>query len=138
MTVRRNFSLDDDAAALLSRLDNASHYVSALVRDAWRRWQQAHEALRRAGWDGPALCAACDALNGTWLLEPRLAGVMSLELHDAQRLSDVCGKWGVDPRRWAELHDGLRDDLAIALRAIVTEFWAGNTELELLLQEGRR
>jgi hypothetical protein len=131
---RQNFSIDNDVSQLLARLNNRSAYLCNIVRRRWQAWQDAHATLTHAGWDGPALCAACEALNGRRLSgDDGRADVVAAELEDAQMLDGVCGKWSVAPARWKELIASLRDDAtgthSRALCTIVEEYWAGNTVL---------
>jgi hypothetical protein len=128
--------VDADVAEALAQVGDLRAYVQDLVRARRREWQAAYLRLSMAGWTGPELCAACDALNGHGGLEAfglggGAAGI-ALELHDAQRLGDLCGKWGVEPERWAGLVDRVHKDReqAEALSVIARELWAGNQEVE--------
>lgn len=139
-TARITISLDEGTAALLVHVPQKSGYIASAIEARWRVWQDALETLRRAGWTGPQLMAACDVLNGVWLFGHRAGVAISLELADAQRLNGICSKWEVDPESWAERWQALREDTALAerealaLRAVVAEFWAGNNKLEAALE----
>ena len=88
-------------------------------------------------WTGRELLAACDSLNGYWHVRSIPAGpAVALNLSDSEMLNGICGKWDVQPERWAahveEVHNSA--ELANALLAIANEFWAGNQALEALLR----
>jgi hypothetical protein len=137
---RLQIRLEADVAEALSHVEDPRAYVQDLVRHRRRQWQAAYLLLTTSGWTPQELLAACDALNGHSLLEdlggwPGGAGV-PLELHDAQRLRDLCGKWGIDPARWAahveRLAQAPEEREAVALLA--RELWAGSGELERRLR----
>jgi hypothetical protein len=69
---------------------------------------------------------------GGW---PGAAGV-PLELHDAQRLGNLCGTWGVDPERWAAHVERLAQapEEREAVARLARELWAGSGELERRLR----
>jgi hypothetical protein len=132
---RLSLRVDADVHAALAQVEDQRAYVEDLVRTRRREWQAAYLRLSQAGWTGQEMCAACDALNGYGALEALGIGAgaqgIALELHDAQRLTDVCGKWGVDSARWVDRVTSVHDDqaLAQALGLIAREFWLGNGEV---------
>lgn len=124
-------SLAPDAADILAEIEESGEYVAHLLRDSDRRWRAALMRLRSAGWGGPELRAAIDALNGYW--DTGLPATWAAqELHDAQSVQDVCGKWDVDPDRWTRNIRTVADDpeLAAALVDVARAFWRGCTPLE--------
>ena len=133
---RLQLRVDADVADALAQVDDLRAYVEGLVRSRRREWQAAYLRLSLAGWTGPELCAACDALNGYGGIEAfgiggGAAGI-ALELHDAQRLTDVCAQWGASHERWVEHIDRVHEypEEAEAVGVIAREFWAGNGEVE--------
>ena len=135
---RVNLTLEPDVAAVLKGWDRGSRarYVSQVLRERWGAWQSALRVLRQAGWMRPEMYAACDALNGVWMTDDvgyeSLGPGMALELYDSERLNRIAEKHQVDPRVWEARYTQIRESeaLARALRAVVTEWWAGNPACE--------
>ncbi len=133
---RRNLTLDADVDELLGRVGNASDYLSRVIRERWREWTDALATLAARGWTRSEIYAACDALNGTWLVGPsRSPQAIALELHDAARFGALerhganADTWGARVREVAESHE-----VTHALVAVVTEFWFSNAALESMLE----
>lgn len=134
---RLSIRVDPDVAEVLARVDDARAYLESLVRHRRREWQGAYARLTSGGWSSEHLRAACDALNGydltLWHPEGRELGVgIALELHDAQRLNDVCRQHGADADVWARsLVPAVGTDLAVArdLATLAREFWGGDQEV---------
>ena len=103
---------------------------------------QALETVRLAGWHRADILAACDALNGYWLVGQMGGGggsgpALAMELHDAAVLGDLPAKWEVNGDRWAEMVAQLREDppgLARSLLVVVEEFWGGNAYVERAIE----
>lgn len=115
--------------------------IDAIVGDALMGPLDALASLESAGWSTPYLCAACDALNGTWLAGEFGVGGIQLELHDAERIAiegggSLVAKHGGDPDRWPGLVASLNEAGARALRVVVTEFWRGHLVVEKRLGYG--
>lgn len=129
-------TIDPDVRALLDRTGNRSAYIEQAVRERWRAWQEALSLLRAQGWHREELHAACDALNGHWMIpyEDRvpMGSSIALELYDAARLNGVAEKHQVAPRVWEARVEQVRTDdrIARALRVVVTEWWSGNQACE--------
>lgn len=129
-------SLDADVVQLLDRTGNRSAYVEHVVRESWQAWQAALDLLVSQGWHREELHAACEALNGLWMIpyEDRvpMGSSIALELYDAQRLNGTADKHGVAPRVWEARTTQVRTDerIARALRVVVTEWWSGNAACE--------
>ena len=130
---RKNYTLDPSTIAILERCDNASAYLTGLVQHRAQEWHAALETLRAAGWTTPDLHVACDALNGCWLQQPYLTPqAVALELHDAQGLNGTAEKHHVTPERWKAQVWQVSESwpIALALVAVVTEWWSGNGACE--------
>lgn len=131
---RKHFMLSDQTLGLLGRVKNASGYIDQLVSTTWTRTQQALLALQGGGWKPEEILAACDVLNGSWLLvqNPTWNGA---SMADG---SEYAEKWGIDGVRWKELSEMVltRVEIAFALDLVVAEFWAGNNHLEALIRKG--
>jgi hypothetical protein len=134
-------TLPEDVDALLDRVGNASEYVSRIVVQRWELWMTALATLRSAGWTSSEMLAACDALNGHWMLEQaRRPEFLADELSDAQRLNNVCDKWDVPPKRWTSRVKSLRDsdDMSAALIVLSREYWCGNEACLVAIRRDER
>ena len=130
---KRNLTLPADVNALLDQVGNASEYLASVLGQRWQAWTDALATLRGADWSSNEMLAACDVLNGYWLLGHGRSGqFVSVELADAQRLNDICGKWEIPEARWAERCREVHQDsiVAFALVTLVSEFWTGNEACE--------
>ena len=137
---KRNLTLADDVNALLDRVGNASEYISKVVTQRWREWTEALAMLRAAQWSSGELLAACDVLNGYWLVGHGRSGqFVAAELQDGQRLNDICSKWDIAPKTWKlrVLQVAERPEIAIALVTLVEEFWTGNEACEGAIRRER-
>lgn len=137
---KRNLTLPDDVNALLERVGNASDYIAKVVQQRWREWTDALATLSAAGWASGELLAACDVLNGYWLVGHGRSGeFVAAELDDGQRLNDICRKWKISPAKWSERVKQVarQPEIAIALVTIVEEFWAGNEACEAAIRRER-
>lgn len=139
---KRNLSVSDDVDQLLDRVGNASEYVDRVVRARWREWTEALDLLVQSGWVRAEILAACDALNGYWMIGSGKSGAfIAAELEDAERLNKLCAKWDLAPERWAQCYGeiGRSQPLAHALTIVVEEFWTGNEAIEAAIAKaGRR
>lgn len=135
----RTFRLSDDLVETLdakagdggSRATVVEHLVESHDRDM----RDAMMVLKvQAKWERPEICAAMDALNGTDLAYPmsRDPRILALDLHDAAKLNDVAGKWGVDADVWAKRVAQVRESVSVAwsLRVLARAFWAGDAWVE--------
>lgn len=105
-----------------------SDYITDLVDERWRDWQDGLEHLRTVGWADAELLAACDALNGKLIsarhdLGPQLAATME----DAAIIDGIAKKYNVGDR-WRDRCGEVRasDATARSLLAVVREWWTGN------------
>lgn len=131
---RKNFILSESTMGLLSRVDNMSGYLDRLIQDRFQRAQMAVMHLHSVGWKSNEILAACDVLNGSWLL------IQAPTWHGAS-LSDgpeYAGNWEISPDRWMEMAKQIseRQDLAFALDLVVSEFWSGNTYIDKIIRRG--
>lgn len=104
--------------------------------------------LESVGWSRPYICAACDILNGTWLMPYHGPGGVRIELWEGERIAlegaaevgleggGIVEKHGGDPAAWKPLLEALNDETARALTRIVTEFWRGHRVVEKRLGYG--
>ena len=139
MTQRLNITVDDSTSGLLGQVGEKrqSGYISRLVQDAWQRWQDGLGTLAQSGWKAPEILAACDALNGLWLVGMyRSPGSVAMELQDDAQLNGLCEKWDISPDRWGDLITQLRDSwpLMIALCDVSAEFWRDNAACEAAIR----
>lgn len=132
----KSFRLSAEAAGVLSRIDNATRYIEALVLARNQRAQQSLCYLQSIGWNSREILAACDVLNGTWELckVPRWHGQ---SLADGQEYAQ---KWEISLERWSELSCQVSESelVAYALHEVVSEFWCGNTALEKMIRKINR
>lgn len=138
---KRNLTLPEDVNALLERVGNVSEYLAKVITQRWREWTEALATLRAADWTSAELCAACDVLNGYWLVGHGRSGeFVAGELEDGQRLNDICAKWDVSPKKWAQRVQQVatRPEIAIALVTLVEEFWTGNEACEAAIRREER
>ncbi|MFQ5425911.1 MAG: hypothetical protein ACE5EV_02400, partial [Gaiellales bacterium] len=109
----------------------------ALVRQHAREWQESLELLRHAGWQREEILAACDALNGLWLIAGMsAASQVSTSLADSAALERLVERHDTGPVTWDGLVRGIAESepLARALLCVVTEWWAGNGVLQRALE----
>jgi hypothetical protein len=131
---KASFTLDPTTVEILREAGNQSAYLDSVVTRAAREWQEALDTLVSGGWTSAEILAACDALNGVWMVGAPNAsgGGIALELHDAQRLTAIATKWELTADRWATRVD-LVDRIPVvawAVRTIAVEFWAPNEAVE--------
>jgi hypothetical protein len=101
-------------------------YIERLIGRHMQEHQEALQVLRAAGWTLEETFAACDALNGIFLLRSYpLGSYLFAELYDAQRLNDICANHGADPEKWLERCRQVREDATIAwaIWEVVWGFW---------------
>jgi hypothetical protein len=130
----KNFTLSESTMGLLDRVDNASRYMDAIITNNWMRAQQALMHVQRAGWAPNEILAACDVLNGSWLM------VHAPTWHGASLADgpEYAAKWEVGPERWIEMARQVSESqtLAFALDLVVSEFWNGNTYIDAMIRKG--
>lgn len=107
----------------------AERYLDIIARDC--------PALTEAEW-----CAVCDGLNGYWMEGGANLGVRMAwaEVADADRLTGLGAKWGVDALALAEHMQCMSAGAQAALAEVVERFWQ-RPELpaaEALAQAGAR
>lgn len=131
---RRNVTLDPDAEALLGRVGNASEYLSRTITRRSMQWTAALEILRAAGWGGPELVVACEALNGYWLGGNAADGAYLAAVLDA----GVTGA-SLQGSLWRKRGQALEKDsgLAAAMAVLVDEFWSGNVACQAAVRATR-
>lgn len=110
--------------------------LEMMLADAAMAPVDALVALERAGWEKPYICAACDALNGTWMTPFFGPGGMRQELADAQEFGQVVEKHGGDVATWDRLLGALNEAGARSLRTVAVEFWRGHRVVERRLGYG--
>lgn len=135
MTRKRvNFTLSDTTREILADQDNASLYVDQLVQQTERRWRDAHRLIRDAGWYPAEIEAALDALNG-YFHHAAPSTYIAVELLDANELSGVASRRGVEADRWAALTRQVAEsaELADAVITLAAEFWRLNPRVERLV-----
>jgi hypothetical protein len=136
-TTRRNITLTASADALLDNVGNASAYLTRLIEQHHRMWQEALRYLLATGWNHEDVVAACAAMNGhyiTWAFDIR--GEVALSLDDAARLDGILKNSGANADTWAERVASVQRDVATArsVLALTEEFWAGNAALHRALK----
>lgn len=91
----------------------AERYLDIVSRDC--------PALSEAEW-----CAICDALNGYWMGAGDAAGVRLAwaEIEDADRLSGLGEKWGVDAQAIAGRLREYTAGQQVAVAEVVQRFWS--------------
>lgn len=136
MGTQKNLGLSQDAAALLENQTSKGDMVSRLIVGHRARWDAALRHLTGQGWSGAAISAACDILNGVWLLHPYYIqpSFLAVELADGEAINRTASKWGVTPEQWATMLSGIDDETAAAIMAVVVAFWCGDDELERRLR----
>lgn len=134
---RRNITLTPAADALLDGVGNASAYLTRLVEQHHRAWQESLRYLLATGWQHADIVAACGALNGHFVTFGfDLRGEMALALQDAARLDSVLRDTGASPDTWATRVTQTQQDVstARAVLSLAEEFWAGNLALHRALK----
>lgn len=121
---RKSLSIDVDVAAMLSKVDNQSRYISQLIRDAWVCWRDAISILRRFGWTRNDLMATIHTMS------PMKAGCTPPYGQGTQMARNTTRAWAayVKPSRLEQLaaHVTRNADVACAAQTVVCEYWAGN------------
>jgi hypothetical protein len=136
-STRRNITLTPAADALLDNVGNASAYLTRLVEQHHRAWQEALRYLLASGWQHVDVVAACSALNGVLVtLGFDVRDEVALSLDDSARLEGILQNSGASPDTWAERVASAQRDVstARALVALAEEFWAGNLALHRALK----
>lgn len=130
--VRMTLSISPEVEALLTQTGHPSAYVEAVIESHWEEWSGAMTEL--TSWTRGELHAACDALNGHWLLAGSEATVWA-ELADAEKLNGTATRHGVGVRRWSGRVALVRDTpvVARAICTVVREWWIGNAALERMI-----
>lgn len=89
----------------------AERYIDIIARDC--------PALTEAEW-----CAVCDALNGYWMEGGDMGIRMAwAEVADADRLTGLGKKWGIDAQALAEHMQCMSAGGQAALAEVVERFW---------------
>lgn len=128
-STRRNITLTPAADALLDNVGNASAYLTRLVEQHQRAWQEALRYLLAAGWTRPDILTAAAALNGHLVtLGIDLRDEVALALADLPRIDGVMAINGANLETWPARVADVRREQAIARAVLVLadEFWAGN------------
>ena len=139
---RVNVTLEPDVAAELHDWPRGTRarYLSTVLRERWMDFHSALRTLRAAGWMRAEILAACDALNGYWMLPTedweQQGPAVALELSDAERLHGTAARHGVGPTVWEARWTQVRQSEALtrALRHVVREFWADNPAAERAIE----
>jgi hypothetical protein len=133
--IKKQLTLAPDVINLLDRVGNISDYIEHAVRERFQRATQSLSTLQAAGWTPNEILAACDVLNGSWLL------VQSPTWHGASMADgpEYAEKWDITQDRWLELAKQVStsEHIAFSIDLVVSEFWAGNAHLENLISRGK-
>lgn len=124
MRKNHTYSIDEATGGLLGRQKNPGRYLDGIVARSWQRASLALTLLRGYKWANNEILNAIMATNAEWI------AVESPEFHFIRM--EKFQPSGVDPARWVELCDMVRDndDCAFALDTILGEYWCGNTVLK--------
>lgn len=139
--VRKTFTLESAAGAVLERVGNYSDYVSKLVLQHAADWTESLALLRRAGWQPAEILAACDALCGHGLSNAGRSGPwIAAELARRDDESGVFRERHVlAARRRACLQQLTEDpELAHGLATVVREYGLGNKDCQQAVQQATR
>ena len=103
-------------------------YLSLLIADSWRDWQESLDHLTSSGWSTEELLAACDALNGKLIVARRdLGPQLAATMEDAAIIDGIAKKYNVGDT-WRDRCAQVRSDntIARALLTVAQEFWRSN------------